>query len=263
MDLSIVIGDWPHDDKDESTNVRKVMGVDGTMKIQLRIRSGVIQWDIDGRPDSTKPHGFPTVLDYCIYLLAHPSSSGGEVEESQSELSAELVSELAEELFDYYRRSRALFYLADYRRALSDAVHNLKILRLIRECCADEAIVFSYDRYRPSLVVDRSRAEMLLHLRGGDTRKALDALNNGIRDVEAFCIEYELEDQWGDNPERQILIDLRRSLREKHSVPLNDEELLQSLKVEQEIAIRRENYEMAARLRDKINSLLQKIGTHK
>jgi protein-arginine kinase activator protein McsA len=41
-------------------------------------------------------------------------------------------------------------------------------------------------------------------------------------------------------------------------VPLNDEELLHSLKVEQEIAIRRENYEMAARLRDKINSVRQR-----
>jgi hypothetical protein len=263
MDLSIVIGDWPYEDRDESRNVRKVMGVDGTMKIQLRIRSGVIQWEIDGRPDGTKPHGFPSVLDYCIYVLAHPTSSGDGSEGSSPELGAELVSELAEELFDYYRRSRALFYLADYRRALSDALHNLKILKLIRECCVDEAIIFNYDRYRPSLVVDRARAEMLLHLHGGDTRKALDALNSGIRDVEAFCIEYELEDQWGDNPERQILVDLRRSLREKHNVPLNDEELLQSLKVEQEIAIRRENYEMAARLRDKINSLLQKIGAHK
>jgi protein-arginine kinase activator protein McsA len=43
-------------------------------------------------------------------------------------------------------------------------------------------------------------------------------------------------------------------------VPLNDEELLHSLRVEQEIAIRRENYEMAARLRDKIKALQHRGG---
>jgi excinuclease UvrABC helicase subunit UvrB len=113
----------------------------------------------------------------------------------------------------------------------------------------------NYDRYRPSLLLDRSRAEMLLNLQAGDVRQALDALNRGIRDVEAFYAEYEMQEELGDSTERQVLVDLRRSLREKHNVPLNDDELLHSLRVEQEIAIRRENYEMAARLRDKINSL--------
>ena len=40
---------------------------------------------------------------------------------------------------------------------------------------------------------------------------------------------------------------------------LTDEELLYSLQAEQKVAIHEEDYEMAARLRDKINSLKQKV----
>ena len=81
-----------------------------------------------------------------------------------------------------------------------------------------------------------------------------------FRSIESFYTEYDMHEDLSDSAERQIIVDLRRSLREKHNVPLNDEELLHSLMVEQEIAIRRENYEMAARLRDKIHLLQQRAG---
>lgn len=261
MDLSIITGDWPYDEDEDANNVRKVMGVDGRMKVQLRVRGGVLQWEVEGRPDGQKPHGFSSVLDYCWDLTCGEEGAGPRPDGAHDELGAELVEELAQEMFDYYRRGRSLFLLGDYRRALGDALHNLRILQLLREKCTDPAVVFSHDRYRPSLLVDRARAEMLLNLQAGDVRRALDALNRGIGDIESFHAGYELEEQLGESAERQILVDLRRSLREKHNVPLNDEELLHSLRVEQEIAIRRENYEMAARLRDKINSLRQRIAS--
>lgn len=250
MDLSIVIGGWPYDAAEDANNVRKVVGADGALKVQLRIRNGLIQWEMTGRPDGQSPHGFPSVLDYCTHLV-----SRRRLPAADSALGRKLVDELALEMFDYYRRGRALFLLGDYRRALGDAMHNLRILRLVRAHCDDPATVYNYDRYRPNLLLDRSRAEMLLHLQASDVRTALDALSRGVRDIEAFYAEYEMPDKLGDSSERQILVDLRRSLREKHSVPLNDQELLHSLRVEQEIAIRRENYEMAARLRDKIDLL--------
>lgn len=261
MDLSIIIADWPYDEDEDANNVRKVLGIDGLMKVQVRIRGGALQWETDGRPDGRKPHGFPSVLDCCCDLLSRQDRAAAPAQSAESGLSAELTAELAQELFDYYRRGRALFLLGDYRRALSDALHNLRILKLMRENCSDAAAVFGHDRYRPSLLVDRARAEMLLNVQGGEVRRALDALNRGIRDIESFYGEYELEERLNDSAERQILVDLRRSLRERHNVPLNDEELLHSLKVEQEIAIRRENYEMAARLRDKINSLRQRTSS--
>ncbi|MHC4480778.1 MAG: UvrB/UvrC motif-containing protein [Planctomycetota bacterium] len=260
MDLSIVIGDWPYDEEEDGNNVRKIVGVDGKQKIQLRVRSGLIQWEVDGRPDGGKPHGFPSVLDYCWDLLSRQPYVPALGEAPDGGLEADLVDELAEEMFDYYRRGRAMFVLGDYRRALGDALHNLRTLKVIRHYGADLSDAFSYERYRATLLLDRSRAEMLLNLQAGDARRAVNALSRGIRDVESYHLEYELDEELPDSPERQILVDLRRSLREKYNVPLNDEELLKSLKVEQEIAILRENYEMAARLRDKIRSLRRRTG---
>jgi hypothetical protein len=259
MDLSIILSDWPYDDHEEAKNVRKVVGLDGAAKLQVRIRNGLLQWEVHGRPDGRRPHGCHTVLDYCRQMLREGPGYGSRGQATCSLLNAELVEELAEELFDFYRRGRSLSLIGDYAGALGDMVHSLQILRLMRESYADQAAIFGYDRHRPSLLMERSRCAMLLRLHGEDVRGALDALNSGIEEIEEFHAEYGMEERAGESTERQILVDLRRSLREKHCVPLNDDELLSSLMAEQEVAIRRENYEMAARLRDKIHSLQQRM----
>jgi hypothetical protein len=260
MDLSVILDEWPYDEEDESRNVRKVVGVDGNAKIQVRIRSGLLQWEVEGRPDGRKPFGRATMLDYCHDFVTRPAR--GPEADGQAEgrsLTQELEGELVVEVLDFHRRCRALFHLGDYARALDDALHCLETLDLIRDHCFDGSM-FSYDRYRPALLVDRARAEMLLRIQNNDLRTAIDALSRGIVDIERFYVDYEMDEHMTDSSERQVLIDLRRSLRERHNIPLNDEELLQSLRTEQEIAISKENYEMAARLRDKINALRQRIG---
>jgi len=257
MDLSVILDGWAYDEEEESRNVRKVMGVDGQMKVQVRIRSGLIQWELEGRPDGRKPFGRASMLEYCRDFVTRRAPASARTEGRK--LTQELEGELVVEILDYHRRCRALFHLGDYARALGDAVHCLEALDLIREHCFD-GTMFSCDRYRPSLLVDRARAQMLLSIQNNDMRAAIDALSRGIADIEAFYTDYELDESIAESTERQVLVDLRRSLRERHNVPLNDEELLKSLHAEQEIAIRKENYEMAARLRDKIKALRQRIG---
>ena len=260
MDLSVILNDWAYDEEEESRNVRKVMGVDGWMKVQVRIRSGLMQWELEGRPDSRKPFGRASMLDYCRDFVTRRTRGCSAAEQSEGRnLTQELEGELVVELLDYHRRCRALFHLGDYPRALQDALHCLEILDLVRERCFETGM-FSCDRYRPALLLDRARAQMLLSIQNNDMRQAIDALSRGVADIEDFYTDYELDEHVADSSERQILVDLRRSLRERHNIPLNNEELLKSLHVEQEIAIRKENYEMAARLRDKIKALRQRIG---
>ncbi len=256
MDLSVILDGWTYDEEDDSRNVRKVVGVDGKMKIQVRIRSGLMQWEMEGRPDGRKPFGRATMLDYCRDFVTRPARDRRK--ESRS-LTQELEGELVVEVLDFHRRCRALFHLGDYARALDDAMHCLDTLDLIRDHCFDGSM-FSYDRYRPALLVDRARAQMLLCIQNNDMRMAIDALSRGIADIECFYTDYEMDEHLPDCSERQVLVDLRRSLRERHNIPLNDAELLQSLRTEQEIAISKENYEMAARLRDKIKLLKQRIS---
>ena len=209
--------------------------------------------------------GRASMLDYCkdfVTRAARGTSSAAPAAKETAEgraLTQELEGELVVEVLDYHRRCRALFHLGDYARALEDSLHCLEVLDLIRDHCTDGSI-FSYDRYRPALLVDRARAEMLLCIQNNDLRMAIAALSRGIVDIEGFYTEYEMDEHLTDCSERQVLVDLRRSLRERHNIPLNDDELLKTLCAEQEIAISKENYEMAARLRDKIKALKQRIG---
>ncbi len=250
MDLDVITDDWPYDEDNDAANVRKVKGIDGRMKIQVRLRNGLVQWEAAGRPDGCTPYGCATLLEHCRRRMARQDCETAELPE-------QLVEEVSLELFDYYKRSQALFHLGDYEGARADVCHCLRVLGMLRRCTYDDGDWL--DQYRPRLLMDRARAEMLLEVRRGDVRKALEALNSGIDGLEEYYLEHELDERLEDSVEKQILIELRRSLRERHQVPLSDRELLRSLRLEQEVAVRKENYEMAARLRDKINSLKEKI----
>ena len=45
-------------------NVRKIHGVDGLPKFQMRLDLGLLQMEMSGRPDGVRPHGYESLLDY-------------------------------------------------------------------------------------------------------------------------------------------------------------------------------------------------------
>ena len=45
-------------------NVRKINGLDGKPKLQMRLDLGLLQMELTGRPDGAKPHGYDSLLDY-------------------------------------------------------------------------------------------------------------------------------------------------------------------------------------------------------
>ena len=238
MDLSMITDDWAWDESDESSNVRKVVGCDGEMLLQVRLRSGVLQWAVDGRPDGRTPGGCESLLALCRGSLIG------------TELGPRMIGQLTDELFDHCRRCRALFVYGDYRRALRDVCHSLGILDMIRERAGDPEVADDYEQYRGSLVANRAQIGMLLFMRCGLPDKALQAINRGVAELGELASGDVAEDV-------QMLVAMRRSLRDRHNVPLTDEEMLRSLRSEQQMAIRDENYEMAARLRDKIDRLCE------
>ena len=62
LDLNTLLKDWPHEFG--SIKVRKVAGLDGREKLQLRIDLGLLQMEMDGRPDGQRPHNCES---YFIY----------------------------------------------------------------------------------------------------------------------------------------------------------------------------------------------------
>src|SRR5881392_4355328 len=50
-------------------NVRKINGIDGHPKIQMRLDLGLLQMELTGRPDGRHPHGCESLLEYFEGLL--------------------------------------------------------------------------------------------------------------------------------------------------------------------------------------------------
>jgi hypothetical protein len=263
MDLDVITDGWPYDEADETGNVRKIVGIDGCLKLQVRIRSGVVQWEADGRPDGLQPYGCESMLQYCLQRCnPDPDSDSGGSNNPDAPsycLSDEELVELDGELFDYQRRMQAFLILGDYERAIRDANHNLQILDIIRDHAGNLATGRFYDRKRPMLIGDRARAMAFLEIERRQIKRAILVLTRGIEDIESFYRRSATNLKMEECHDRRTLIEFRRSLRERYQVPLTDGELLQTLRAEQRVAINRENYEMAAELRDKITALCSRV----
>lgn len=260
MDLAVITNDWPFDERDEDNNIRKIAGIDGRPKLQIRLRNGIVQWEVEGRPDGEQRHGCDSVLEYCQGLVENREVLEQELD-SEFLLGDHLVDELGEELEAYNRRRQIFMLIRDYENARRDAIHGLSIIELVREYGDRPSATLRCERQRPSLIADRARSQALLDLQEGEFKTALLALTRGIREVERNLQRLGLGAEVRQCEDREALIDFRRSLREHCQVPMTDGELLQSLLAEQKVAVQCEDYEMAGRLRDKITRLRARMGS--
>src|SRR5438034_11338052 len=62
LDLNTILKDWPHENG--HVKVRKITGLDGREKLQLRVDLGVLQMEVTGRPDGQRPHNCESLLEY-------------------------------------------------------------------------------------------------------------------------------------------------------------------------------------------------------
>ncbi len=249
IDLTPILDDWKHDAADESKNVRCIRGCDGRLKIQVRVRCGIFQWEYEGRPDGTTPHGYPSLLDYYRARLEAASRRRGA---PPLKLSRAQVDEVAEEIMDYYQRRVLFFRLGEYERARDDAQHTLGLMDLIRACAEDPELIAQHERWRAFVLMDRTRAEALMLCQSGANPQALERIDQGVEELAAYFREYGREDLIPVSQEIAALKELKLQLREAYNIPLSRREILDGLREEQAKAIADEDYERAARLRDEI-----------
>ena len=74
LDLNTLLNDWPHEIG--SIKVRKIAGLDGREKLQLRIDLGVIQMEMQGRPDGLRPHNCESLVVYKQNRAYRPEERG-------------------------------------------------------------------------------------------------------------------------------------------------------------------------------------------
>ncbi len=73
MDLTELLRSWKFEPG--KLNVRLITGRDGTEKLQIRLDLGVLQMNLDGRPDGLEPAGYGSVLEY--FEAAHDAVVAG------------------------------------------------------------------------------------------------------------------------------------------------------------------------------------------
>src|SRR5437870_2039393 len=77
-DLTPILDGWRHDP--ENFSVRIIPGDDGRDKIQVRLDLGVLQMEVDGRPDGESPEGQESWFEVFRrrqkeHDLAHPDGA--------------------------------------------------------------------------------------------------------------------------------------------------------------------------------------------
>ncbi|KPJ63271.1 MAG: hypothetical protein AMS15_00935 [Planctomycetes bacterium DG_23] len=256
-DLNYILGGWDYDPVDETNNVRKIIGMDGREKIQVRAPFGLLQMEVDGRPDGRRPYGRKSLLEYVEdligdYKAAHKGSDEG------FRLEGKVLDDMRQEITDYYQRRVLFFQLGDYAGARDDAQHNLDLIALMKEYVDDKQIVLSHEKWTPFILMDRTRAQAVIRINQKQLLRAIEEIDSGIGEIIKFYHEHDREDLIEKSQEIGVLKNLREQLRQKYHIPLTDKEILEKLREEQQKAVEEEDYERAAHLRDQIARLEEK-----
>jgi hypothetical protein len=245
-DLSRFLAAWPHEPG--RINARRVPGEDGREKIQVRLDLGVIQMEIDGRPDGRRIESTDSLLDFHRQRRERYAAACGT--EAGFVLSEDDCRALREEAVQYYHRYVALFALGDFARVVRDTQRNLDVIDVCRDHAATAADRIVMEQFRPHLIMMRTRAEAELALAEQDTKQALAAINRGLGEIEGHFAELAQPEAYEHSNEVQLLRGMRDTLvpRLPASQRVELEERLRA-------AIDAENYELAAILRDELRLL--------
>jgi hypothetical protein len=233
-DLRSILEGW--DFEPGKISVRKIIGCDGREKIQTRIDLGVLQMDGAGRPDGRRPQGCESLLDYQEQRLRTHIATSGHDE----------CRDLRHEAYLYYQRYLSLYVLEEFDGVERDTTRNLRVIELCGRygmAARDRELLESQRAY---VMMMNTRARTQLALARGRGDRALAIVEQGICDLEGQYDEEAEDDSW--LREADTLRDLRREVLER--LPADAPAKLQS---ELDWALATEDYEQAAKLRDRLS----------
>jgi hypothetical protein len=213
---------------------------------------GLLQLNAEGRPDGKHPFGHESLFEYYqMRLCKHLASDGGTVEEFK--LKPEDCSKLQLEALQYHHRYICLLQLADYSGVVRDAERNLAVFEFVGKHAESEELAWSLRQFQPQLLMILTRARTMHAMDAGDYAGAIGLVEQGLEQIRDFYRERskpELLDQSGEIHSLETWLAEIRANR-----PLSAREKLEQALSE---AIRREDYERAAQMRDALRSLKSK-----
>lgn len=243
-DITRLLEEWPYDSDD---NVRIVAAEDGRSVLQVRQPLGIEQYELDGRPDGMRLEAHDTVLDeiehrLAEYELTHGSEEGFEISEDDA-------TQLHNEGVLYYYRYLLLFQLNDFERVIRDTSHNLRICDVLERHAVEASDAEDVLQFKPYIYRMHAAASAMDHMEREESSEAREILEEAIDTIQNM----EEIDTPAFQFERVRSVSFLRTALEQIEETISDPVV--RLRKELDAAIRQEDYEEAARLRDSIREL--------
>src|SRR5690554_6929289 len=112
-DLNELLREWPY--QPGQLQVRKIAGKDGKPKLQLRLDMGILQMEMTGRPDGSRPNGAESSLAFH-----QDRAKDAEAAMQPFVLTPDEIGDLQAEGIQYYHRYVALYQLEDWKGVMRD-----------------------------------------------------------------------------------------------------------------------------------------------
>lgn len=234
--LDRFLSDWPF--VPGQVMVREVKGSDGRPLLQLRVDMGIVQLEVTGRPDGAKPEGFETYYDS---LLSQSFADG-----PAFQLDHERCREIDREFYQFYHRRVCWLTLNRYQEAIRDADHTLALMDFSSANSPDPHWTMMHEQYRPFVMFHKIQALTLLELEKANHRGAVEAIDAGLASMQKLFDAHSSGEESDEDSLLEKLRDMKSSIaKHYHLGPSLAEQLAQ--------AIASEQYELAAKLRDRMD----------
>lgn len=247
FDISRLLASWEY--QPGQVVVRRFTAKDGKEKIQLRVDLGLLQMNAEGRPDGKRPFGYASLLEYHqARLYKHVAAHNGSDEAFK--LKAEECSKLQLEVLQYHHRYICLLQLEDYAGVIRDTERNLAVFDFVEKHAESEDLVWALRQFQPQLLMILCRARGAQALKSDDYELAIRLIEEGLEQIRTFYKESAGNDAGDQSGEVVSLQEWLEEIRAKR--PLSRRERLEQALHE---AVKSEDYERAAKVRDELKSL--------
>jgi UvrB/uvrC motif len=247
FDISALLDQWDY--QPGQVVVRKFRGKDGLDKIQLRVDLGLLQMNAKGRPDGKRPFGHESLLEHYQELLERFRREHA-TDDKSFRLTPDDCGKLQQEAIQYHHRYICLFQLEDFDGVIQDAERNLKAFDFVQRYAGGEELAWQLQQFRPQLLMMRVRARGAIALKDNHYDEVIRIVESGLEEIRQFYRDHERQDLLETSGELQSLEMWLQEIQSKR--PLSPREKLESALNE---AVRNENYEEAARVRDALRKM--------
>jgi hypothetical protein len=238
-DISKVLREWEFDP--DRIMARRFIGEDGEEVLQLRLELGMLQMNVHGRPDGKKPHGRES------WLAWHNAQArqGQQNPLAPFSLKEQECMELHVEVLQFLQRALCFLRIDDHDGIIRDIDHCLSALEFAEQHASERVLVQTMRLLRPQLISLRTRARSILAVRSQAFAEARAMVETGLEEIRLHYRMIGQESQAEGSKEFRSLVSLASEVAAQQ--PMTGQERL-ALALEE--AIKEENYEKAARIRD-------------